>query len=383
MKKYILLLAFVFALIVPSVATEPVLKDTQGWEIDSIAPGMTWYKYYKKYKSVNQRINVLEIDVQRPEYSLEIKYIPSADSLSHLAYMSGAIAGINGAYELYASFIRSNGTTYSQPSRAVQETTHLRHWKYEGAFFYNDETKSVDIQYRENDGDGYYSSLYPNIISGAPVLIRNYTPVGASFVGDVSGLNLDALDYEDYRRHQGVRHPRTAIAIMEDGKALLITVDGRRTVSEGINAKDLTEFITYYFNPKHALNLDGGGSTAMYIQGEAGYDNNGIINCPVDENMDYNQRLLNSFILVKKKNISSQQEINRDNHLVVKHQPNGLLISSDKNIQTITLYNITGQKLYENILPGKQYEIRDIPTGVYILKALVENRSISQKIIIK
>ena len=36
-----------------------------------------------------------------------------------------------------------------------------------------------------------------------------------------------SFDYEDYRRHQGVRHPRTVVAVTEDKDLLLVTIDGR------------------------------------------------------------------------------------------------------------------------------------------------------------
>lgn len=60
----------------------------------------------------------------------------------------------------------------------------------------------------------------PNIFSGAPVLIDDYQPVGETFIGDITGINLNSLDGEDYRRHQGVRHPRTAVALTEQNKLL-------------------------------------------------------------------------------------------------------------------------------------------------------------------
>lgn len=383
MKKKILLTIILATLITSFVSGEsPVLKNTTGWEIDSLAPGMIWYKYNRKFNGTNQKINVLEVDLQRPEYNLEIKFTNSFDSLSNVASVSGAVAATNGTYELDASFIRSNGVTYSQPSREVQNPTHLRHWKYEGAFFIDPLTKLVDIQYRANEQDGYYGSSYQNIISAAPVLILNYNAVGTIFTGNISGLNLNSLDYEDYRRHQGVRHPRTAIAIMDDGKVLLITVDGRRTVAEGFNAKEFTEFLVLYFNPKHALNLDGGGSTTMYLQGQSGYNNNGIVNCPVD-GKPFKQRALKSFILIKKNISNNLPAQDSGKNITFKREIDGLSISSDKEIESIALYSLTGQKVFEEHTEGKQYYISKILPGVYVAEVYVENKRCLKKIILK
>ena len=368
MKKNIIAFILLFAFVASSYSQNPVLKDVTGWKIDSIAKGLIWYKYTGKYKSANQAINVLEVDVQRPEYKLEIKFVAPSDSLSHVATTAGAMVGINGTYELDASFIRANGVIRSQVSRDVQKTTHLRHWKHEGAFFYDNQTKAVDIQYGTNDD--YFRSSCPNVISAAPVLISDYSPVGETFIGDVTGINLNSLEYEDYRRHQGVRHPRTAIACMEDGKILLITVDGRTAAAEGINAKDLTQFLTYYFNPKHVLNLDGGGSTCMYIKGKGGYKNNDIVNCPIDSDVPYKQRIVSSFILIHKEEFSSINNPSKDKDVLkISAQERNIQLKSDEIIEQVKLHTLQGQELY-NIFPRSNFISFPVPyQGFFIVSA--------------
>lgn len=133
------------------------------------------------------------------------------------------------------------------------------------------------------------------------MLIDNYKPVGATFVGDISNLNLNDLEYEDHRRHQGVRHPRTAIAVTRSNRLLLITIDGRSVNSAGMTAKEVTEFLCEYFNPRHALNLDGGGSTTMYIK-DSGESLTDVVNYPTDNgNFDhYGQRRVATHILIKR-----------------------------------------------------------------------------------
>lgn len=288
-----------------------VLKETEGWTIDSIAPGHIWYNYtnYCMFQNAFQVVNVIELDMNNPEYQVEVVYLNSQSIMSNVAAGRGAIAGTNGTYETDASFIKSNGTVNSQ---VTIPPGHLRYWKHEGAFFYDPAGNDNKIEYGTNDG--YLASLYPNIISGSPMLIDNYNAVGETFIGDVSGINLNNLEYEDYRRHQGVRHPRTAIAKTEDNKILLITVDGRRSgFAEGMTAKELTQFVQRYFNPKSALNLDGGGSTAMWIANR-GVHGNGIVNYPCDglsaEELNakrISQRSLRTFVLFKK--VSSEQPL--------------------------------------------------------------------------
>jgi hypothetical protein len=280
---------------VPPVSNH-TLKETTGWNIDSLDQGFIHYNYSGTYQSFSskQNINVLELDLNNPDYEIEILY--GTDSLSSAAIRAGAIAGINGTYELDASFIKINGQVRSSVTLAPG---HLRYWKHEGALSYNNNS-TAGIAYGTNAG--YLASSSGNIISGAPMLISEKKPVGETFIGDVTGLNLNALDYEDYRRHQGVRHPRTAVAITDDNKLLLVTVDGRWDASAGMTAKEMTQFFKRYFDPKDALNIDGGGSTSMYIK-DSQASRTGIVNYPTDDGVydHYGQRRVSSFIVIKKK----------------------------------------------------------------------------------
>lgn len=72
------------------------------------------------------------------------------------------------------------------------------------------------------------------------------------------------------------RHPRTAIARLADGKVLLATVDGRQPgVSSGMSLPELASLLLE-FGATEAINLDGGGSTAMVVEGK-------LVNHPSDQ----------------------------------------------------------------------------------------------------
>lgn len=73
-------------------------------------------------------------------------------------------------------------------------------------------------------------------------------------------------------------HPRTAIGYSEDGnKVYFCVVDGRSSVSAGVRTKELGDIIKSA-GAFQAMNLDGGGSSAMYIK------ELGIMNRPSDGN---------------------------------------------------------------------------------------------------
>lgn len=70
-------------------------------------------------------------------------------------------------------------------------------------------------------------------------------------------------------------HPRTAIATLADGRALLLVVDGRQpSLSIGMNLADLAALLIE-LGAVEAINLDGGGSTTMVVGGR-------IVNHPSD-----------------------------------------------------------------------------------------------------
>lgn len=75
-------------------------------------------------------------------------------------------------------------------------------------------------------------------------------------------------------------HPRTAVGIDADGRKLLIlVVDGRSSVSRGYTMVELANMMTT-LGAENALNLDGGGSSAMWTRTLGG--SMGIINEPSD-----------------------------------------------------------------------------------------------------
>ena len=116
------------------------------------------------------------------------------------------------------------------------------------------EQKKVEVKLNTNPNwDGV-----KHIISGGPYLIRN----NEVYV-DVSAQKLNAITG---------RNPRTAIGITEDKNLVLITVDGREENSIGMTLTELAGFMKS-IGCVEAMNLDGGGSSVMYVKGN-------IVNTP-------------------------------------------------------------------------------------------------------
>ena len=103
----------------------------------------------------------------------------------------------------------------------------------------------------------------------------------ATMWGVVSGKPLLVKDggaIASYPSHASlcVRNPRTAVGLSKDGKTLyLAVVDGRQSISVGMTCAELATLMKG-LGAHTALNLDGGGSSAMYVAGA------GIVNSPSD-----------------------------------------------------------------------------------------------------
>ncbi len=61
-------------------------------------------------------------------------------------------------------------------------------------------------------------------------------------------------------------HPRTAAGVTEDGALILMVVDGRQPLSRGVSLEELAALMLQA-GAVEALNLDGGGSSAMVVRG--------------------------------------------------------------------------------------------------------------------
>ena len=99
-------------------------------------------------------------------------------------------------------------------------------------------------------------------VGGGPWLVKN----GAAFV------DADAEGFAP--AFSTTTHPRTAVGITADNKLLLVTRDGRQVFSQGISLKDLAATMIR-LGAVNAMNLDGGGSSEMSIEGM-------VVNSPSD-----------------------------------------------------------------------------------------------------
>jgi|GEM_PF-3004616 len=96
-----------------------------------------------------------------------------------------------------------------------------------------------------------------NLVGGRQIIMRNNT-VLADFWNGTD------------------KHPRTGIGYSHNGsKVYLCVIDGRSTIAADVKTSEMAQIMQYY-GATDALNLDGGGSSTMYL------DKIGTVNTPSD-----------------------------------------------------------------------------------------------------
>lgn len=97
-------------------------------------------------------------------------------------------------------------------------------------------------------------------VSGMPQLVLH---------GQVDHKSLEAFPYARYR------HPRSAVGVGKEGRlVILIVASGRQSHSRGLTLYEMAELFVE-FGATDAINLDGGGSSTVFIAKEGG-----VVNSP-------------------------------------------------------------------------------------------------------
>ena len=261
-----------------------------GWTVTPIEDGVVYYAFDGK-ESVSkrqQRIFVTDVDLSKG-YSLKLAYYSTRNIASRVFTSTGAVAVINGGYEMPSIWVQINGSNYAHIANDYIGGTsnpEIPQWKSEAAI-YLDQDQDVRIRFSgrgKNLSEWRYiyeqkTRTEKNFLTSSPMLISDYEPVGETFCDLHPKISSSSED--PYNHQSSTSNPRTAIATTHDNHVLLIVVDGRRTVSTGISALELTRFLVDNFNPQYALNLDGGGSSTMCVKGQGDSETH-VVNYPCD-----------------------------------------------------------------------------------------------------
>lgn len=168
---------------------------------------------------------------------------------SEIAADNGAVFAINGDYYGFrdSGIVIRNGVVYrDEPAR-----TGLVFYTDGGVEIYDETSTSAD----ELLADGAWNTL-----SFGPAIVED-----AAVVDGIESQEIDT----NFGNHsiQGDQ-PRTAVGVIDDNHLVFVVVDGRQDgYSAGVTLTELAD-IMIDLGATTAYNLDGGGSSTMYFNGE-------------------------------------------------------------------------------------------------------------------
>jgi len=254
------------------------------WMKEKITSGvhLKTFWFNKTLFNSNQNVSILEI---KPKKNLFFDLAYDPDKLfitSDFGKKSNALAALNGTFFDIANggsvdYIRADGKVINE-NRLGKNGKRAGH--QESALIFN--KGKLGISKWDGELDWEQSLEGEDIMVSGPLLLLNRT--------------VEKLDTAN--SFNKTRHPRTAVALKKNKRVLLITVDGRNENSAGMSLFELTKLMTW-LNANDAINLDGGGSTTLWINN---YLKTGVVNFPSDNRKWDNegQRKVANVVMLKK-----------------------------------------------------------------------------------
>lgn len=212
--------------------------------------------------SSNQMLFVLELSDPQ-SYHLQFAHEKKRTKTSEMALKHGAVAAVNGSFfdmdkHFPICYLRINGINIGENTPG-KDTVNRKYYQY-GTLCMD----STGVLILKTDSSRRWEDQLPysEIMTAGPLLIYH-----------------DTLQYmRDDRTFVTQRHNRTAVGIRDDGTILLVVADGRFKEAEGLSLTELQQ-ILQWLGCRDALNLDGGGSTTMFMNIN---ELQGVLNYPSD-----------------------------------------------------------------------------------------------------
>lgn len=224
------------------------------WKRERIARGVRWqYVHTDELFDSKQFISVLMVSKKRDfRIDFENKVLKPT---SQFAAEENALVAMNaGFFNMQAggsvTFMKVDGQVINQNTDKNEMLTQNCIAIDEGGRMFILASANTDSLSRSDDVE--------DVLFTGPLLIWN-------------GAKMDLAK----TKFNHNRHPRTCACSTSNGKTLLVTVDGRSVEAAGMSLHELTELLMG-LNCRQAINLDGGGSTTMWIKGK------GVVNHPSD-----------------------------------------------------------------------------------------------------
>ena len=245
------------------------------------------------YRGYNSDVPLKGWAVKIPSKNNNIKIFVSEDEdgvskPSEIASKWGATVVINGGYFTrgqkpirHVGLLKSRDSLYEPASNSVYREN-IRYNTNRGALGIKYDN-SIDISWASTRNDSIFSWSFPfKNRPGNPASInysfsKYWDVIEAIHAGPIliQNTNINVTSEQEVFFNTPVDgvQPRSAIGYNKNGDIIMMVVDGRQVDSRGVYLKELT-MLMKQFNCEEALNLDGGGSSSLIVNGS-------VINNPI------------------------------------------------------------------------------------------------------
>ena len=225
------------------------------------------------YREYDTNIYVAEVELSK-NAQIETAFAQNSygknvtATTSSMAESSAAILAVNGDY--YGArdngYVIRDSVIYRSSAKVDQEDLVI----YKDGSMKIINESEVSAQELVDDGAITVLSFGPALVEDGKVSVSQNDEVGKAMASN----------------------PRTAIAITEDNHYLFIVSDGRTDESEGLSLYELATFAAS-LGAKTVYNLDGGGSSTMYFNGN-------VVNNPTTNGWDISERGVSDIVYISK-----------------------------------------------------------------------------------
>jgi exopolysaccharide biosynthesis protein, putative len=237
------------------------------------------------YKDDNISINLSETTVNNTQVYVADITVTSSDYLktafaqnafgtnvtaktSETAADNNAILAVNGDYYGANStgYVIRNGVVYRDTVRENSNNGDLAIYK-DGSFkiIYEDQISADQLV---KDGVVNLLAFGPALVENSEIAVGTNEEVGQAMASN----------------------PRTAIGIIDENHYIIVVSDGRTSESKGLSLYQMAEVMKSY-GVKTAYNLDGGGSSTLYFNGQ-------VINKPTTGGNKISERSVSDIVYI-------------------------------------------------------------------------------------
>ena len=225
----------------------------------------------KEYYENNTKIYVADIQLNSADY---LKTALASNTYgknitqktSEMAMSNNAILAINGDYygAKESGYVIRNGTLYRDYGSSDTDVLCI----YADGHFEITNSSEKTAQQLISEGVVQAFSFGPALVEKGQISVSKGEEVGKAMASN----------------------PRTAIGIIDDKHYVFVVSDGRTSESEGLSLSELAEFMQS-LGVTCAYNLDGGGSSTMYFNGE-------IVNNPTTSGKTIKERSVSDIVYI-------------------------------------------------------------------------------------